>query len=83
LNFVPLGRYVDHSKAGSSNVDERKNFARVFHRETEESPADSIERARIEAARRLLEGDKLPLKSIVAKTGFGTDEKCDAYSKRK
>ncbi len=52
-----------------------RNFARVFHRETTESPADFIERARFEAARRLLEENASPLKVIALKTGFRTEEK--------
>lgn len=52
-----------------------RNFARVFHRETAESPADFIERARFEVARRLLEENKSPLKLISLKTGFRTEEK--------
>lgn len=60
-----------------------RNFARVFHREAAESPADFIEKARFEAARRLLESDRLPLKSIVGKTGFGTEEKMRRVFKKK
>jgi transcriptional regulator GlxA family with amidase domain len=52
-----------------------RNFARVFHRETSESPADFIEGARFEAARRLLEENTSPLKVIAVQTGFGTEEK--------
>lgn len=52
-----------------------RNFTRVFHRETAESPADFIERARFEVARRLLEQNKSPLKLIALKTGFRTEEK--------
>lgn len=52
-----------------------RNFARVFHRETSESPAGFIERARFEVARRLLEENKSPLKVISLKTGFRTEEK--------
>src|SRR5450759_2404703 len=52
-----------------------RNFARVFHRETTESPAGFIERARFEVARRLLEENKSPLKVISVKTGFRTEEK--------
>lgn len=68
--------------AARMSMSER-NFARVFLREAEESPADFIERARFEAARRLLESDKLPLKSIVRKTGFGTEEKMRRVFKKK
>ncbi len=60
-----------------------RNFARVFQRETHESPADFIERARFEVARRLLEENASPLKVIAVKTGFQTEEKMRrAFRKR-
>ncbi len=52
-----------------------RNFTRVFHRETGESPAEFIENARFEAARRLLEENTAPMKVIAVQTGFGTEEK--------
>lgn len=52
-----------------------RNFSRVFHRESGESPADFIEGARFEAARRLLEENTSPLKVIAVQTGFDTEEK--------
>jgi transcriptional regulator GlxA family with amidase domain len=59
------------ARAAMSN----RNFTRVFHRETSVSPADFIEIARFEVARRLLEDNKAALKQIAAKTGFGTEER--------
>ncbi|MDY7545695.1 DJ-1/PfpI family protein [Glaciimonas sp. CA11.2] len=52
-----------------------RNFARVFQRETAESPAEFIESARFEVARRMLEENTSALKQIVLKTGFRTEEK--------
>lgn len=52
-----------------------RNFTRVFHRETGESPTEFIESARFETARRLLEENTAPLKVIALQTGFGTEEK--------
>jgi len=52
-----------------------RNLSRVFQRETAGSPADFIETARFELARRLLEDNKVPLKLIASKSGFGTEEK--------
>ncbi|MFZ3290347.1 MAG: GlxA family transcriptional regulator [Telluria sp.] len=52
-----------------------RNLNRVFQRETAASPADFIETARFELARRLLEDNKASLKLIAAKSGFGTEEK--------
>lgn len=51
-----------------------RNFRRVFSREVGVSPQNFIETARLEAARRLLEDGDLPLKSIAAKVGFGSEQ---------
>ncbi|WP_375765574.1 GlxA family transcriptional regulator [Archangium gephyra] len=48
-----------------------RNFARVFRRETGSTPADFVEAARLDAARRLLEETGSPLKQIAAECGFG------------
>lgn len=47
-----------------------RNFSRVFSRETKMTPAEFVERARVDAARRLLERDRRPLKTIAAECGF-------------
>ncbi|MEM5338039.1 GlxA family transcriptional regulator [Paraburkholderia azotifigens] len=52
-----------------------RNFARVYVRETGESPARAVERLRIEAARRLLESAHDPIQVIARRTGFGDDER--------
>ena len=52
-----------------------RNFARVFARETGHGPAEFIEIARVELARRLLEEGDLPLKTVAARSGFGTDDR--------
>jgi transcriptional regulator GlxA family with amidase domain len=52
-----------------------RNLNRVFQRETGTTPAEFVETARFELARRLLEDDKSSLKSIAARTGFGTEER--------
>ncbi|MNV45858.1 Multiple antibiotic resistance protein MarA [compost metagenome] len=51
-----------------------RNFRRVFGREVGESPLSFVERARLEAARRLLEDGDLPLKSIAGRIGFGSEQ---------
>lgn len=48
-----------------------RNFARVFHREVGCTPAAFVERARLEAARRLLESTGLGLDEVAAAAGFG------------
>jgi transcriptional regulator GlxA family with amidase domain len=51
-----------------------RNFARVFSREVGETPARWIERARVEAAQRLLEECDDGVDAIAARCGFGTAE---------
>lgn len=60
--------------ASAANMSER-NFARVYRRETGESPAQAIENMRVEAARRLLESTPDGVQSIAAQTGFFDDER--------
>lgn len=50
-----------------------RNFTRVFTREAGVSPIEFVETARVELARRLLEDAELPLKTIAARTGFGSE----------
>jgi len=52
-----------------------RNFARVYLRETGESPARTIETLRIEAAVRLLESADDPVQVVARRTGFGDDER--------
>ena len=52
-----------------------RNFARVYPRETGESPARAVEKIRIEAAIDLLESSTDPIKSIAHRIGFGDDER--------
>jgi len=47
-----------------------RNFARIFKQECKVTPADFVEAARIDAARRLLEGSRHPLKRVAALAGF-------------
>ncbi|WNG40679.1 GlxA family transcriptional regulator [Archangium violaceum] len=48
-----------------------RNFARVFRRETGETPAGFVEAVRVEAARRLLESTELPIQTVADRVGFG------------
>lgn len=48
-----------------------RNFARVFKQETGGTPADFVEAARIDAARRRIEDSRVPLKTVAAECGFG------------
>jgi len=51
-----------------------RSFNRCFKRETGTTPSMFLTRARIEAARRMLEEGKLPAKTIAAASGFRTYE---------
>ncbi|MGH8815428.1 GlxA family transcriptional regulator [Achromobacter pestifer] len=48
-----------------------RSFARHFRQHTGMTPHDFIEQARIDAARRVLESTRLPLKSVAYDCGFG------------
>jgi len=48
-----------------------RHFSRHFAQETGNSPHEFIERARIDAARRLLEASDKPLKAVAYDCGFG------------
>lgn len=49
-----------------------RNFARSFQREAGMTPMQFVQNARIDHARRLLEGTNLPLKTIATRCGFCT-----------
>ncbi|MDM0026408.1 GlxA family transcriptional regulator [Variovorax saccharolyticus] len=54
------------SRAGMSE----RSFARIFRSETGTTPAEFVERARIDAARRLAEESDLPAKRLAAAVGY-------------
>jgi transcriptional regulator GlxA family with amidase domain len=47
-----------------------RNFSRLFKRQTDMTPGDYVEAARVEAARRMLEESDIPLKKIASMCGF-------------
>ncbi len=51
-----------------------RNFARVFAREVGTTPADYVERCRVEVARRLLEQSTLAIDLVATAAGFGSAE---------
>lgn len=59
--------------SGQAAMSER-NFRRLFQKEVGMSPLAFVERARIDAARRLLEEGGLPLKAVAARVGFSSDQ---------
>ena len=63
----PLSVEQSADRAGMS----MRNFARIFKRETQLTPAEFVERARLDTARRMLEETKQPMKRIASVAGFG------------
>jgi transcriptional regulator GlxA family with amidase domain len=53
----------------------QRNFARLFHSETGDTPAQFAERARADAARCRLEQTTLPVETIALECGFGNAER--------
>jgi transcriptional regulator GlxA family with amidase domain len=51
-----------------------RSFARAFKRETNVTPAEFVESARVDAARNRLEGSDLPLKVVAHECGFSSAE---------
>ncbi|MNL30217.1 HTH-type transcriptional regulator CdhR [compost metagenome] len=49
-----------------------RNFTRVFSQEVGISPSDYVDRTRIDVARFLLEGSRLPIALVAARSGFGS-----------
>jgi transcriptional regulator GlxA family with amidase domain len=52
-----------------------RNFARLFHSETGDTPAQFVERARADAARCKLEQTVVPVETIAEECGFGNTER--------
>jgi transcriptional regulator GlxA family with amidase domain len=59
--------------ADQAGMSER-SFSRHYTAATGQTPARSIERLRVEAARRLLSESRLPVKRIARRCGFGSEE---------
>ncbi len=59
--------------AGRAGMSER-TFLRRYAAATGATPARSIERLRLEAARQLLSETRLPIKKVAARCGFGSEE---------
>ena len=52
-----------------------RSFARIFLKETGKTPAHYVERVRLDGARRLLAGSTLPVATVAARSGFGSEER--------
>jgi transcriptional regulator GlxA family with amidase domain len=71
--------FIESEIARASNVDtlarrvamSRRTFVRRFHTATGNSPREYIQRVRVEAAKRLLEGGNLSIGEIARRVGYG------------
>jgi transcriptional regulator GlxA family with amidase domain len=68
LDHLPLDLTLT-SLAGRAAMSVR-NFSRVFQDETGITPADFVEMARVDSARRLLEESDTPLQRVASRCGF-------------
>jgi transcriptional regulator GlxA family with amidase domain len=77
LRWIPehIDGELDVSALAKSAGMSERNFARAFSRETGDTPAHYVERARLETARRLLTGSALPVSVIASRVGFGSEER--------
>jgi transcriptional regulator GlxA family with amidase domain len=60
--------------AARAGMSER-SFVRRYRAATGETPARAVEALRVEAARRLLEAGRLPVKRVATAAGFGAEER--------
>ncbi|SAL69308.1 AraC family transcriptional regulator [Caballeronia arvi] len=80
--FCELHAWIAENLAADLSVGElaarvgmsERSFVRHYRAQTGTTPARSIERMRLEAARRLLGDTTLPVKRVAARCGFGTEE---------
>ncbi|MBI3675873.1 MAG: GlxA family transcriptional regulator [Proteobacteria bacterium] len=77
LRWIPehIGEDLDvRELARLANMSER-SFARIFRKETGETPAAYVERARLDAARRMLTASSLAVAQVADRSGFGSQER--------
>jgi transcriptional regulator GlxA family with amidase domain len=72
LDHLPLDLTLT-SLAGRAAMSVR-NFTRVFQSETGITPADFVEMARVDSARRLLEESDTPLQRVASRCGFSSPD---------
>jgi len=60
--------------ANAANLSPRQ-FSRVFHAETGQSPAKAVENLRVEHARLMMETGRHPIDVVATETGFGDRER--------
>jgi transcriptional regulator GlxA family with amidase domain len=69
-----LDEHLSVERLAARTAMSPRNFARVFRRQTGCTPAKYVERARVDAARRLLEDGEQGLEAVAARCGFGSAE---------
>ncbi len=69
-----LGEDLAVEKLADRAAMSPRHFARVFARETSSTPAQFVEMARLELARRRLEESELPVAMVARECGLGTAE---------
>ncbi|WP_426230393.1 GlxA family transcriptional regulator [Pararhizobium sp. DWP3-4] len=70
-----LGRDLSVGELATATAMSERNFARAFVATTGSTPAQFVERARVDAARSMLEGTRKPLKLIAHECGFGNPKR--------
>jgi transcriptional regulator GlxA family with amidase domain len=77
LRWIPehIDQSIDVSSLAARARMSERSFARSFAKEVGETPARYVERARLDAARRMLSASDLPLASIAARAGFKSEER--------
>lgn len=81
--FENLHLWIADNLAADLRVDElaafvgmsTRNFTRRYIEEIGLSPAKSVERIRVEAARDILESSQMSIKSVALQSGFGDEER--------
>jgi transcriptional regulator GlxA family with amidase domain len=72
LDHLPLELSV--TMLASRSAMSLRNFTRVFQEEARMTPADFVEMARVDAARRLLEDTDKPLQRVASSCGFANPD---------
>jgi len=72
LDHLPLELSV--ARLASRAAMSLRNFTRVFQKEAGMTPADFVEMARVDAARRLLEDTDKPLQRVASSCGFANPD---------
>ena len=77
LRWIPehVGEALDVPALARAAKMSDRSFARAFRKETGDTPAHYVERARLDAARRLLSASQLAIGLVAARTGFGSEER--------